>query len=97
MPRIRATPVRRPIDANRPSVLNWKGIKASPANARDDVVREHLAFARGMLRGRWLIPTLSVRNHGAVTERPYARATLNFHRGIHLEAIAVLGQIQLIK
>jgi hypothetical protein len=29
MPRILATPVRRPIEARRPGVLSWKGFKAS--------------------------------------------------------------------
>src|SRR5271165_5073951 len=71
--------------------LEPEGGQVAPANTRDNIVGQHFAFTGGMLGGGWLISSLLVRNHRAVTERPHTWKTLDSHRGVGLQAIAFLG------
>ena len=86
-----ATPVRRPIVANCPIVVNANGFFRPPRIEARRFSAQDFALAQGMLRGGGTdVAALSIRHQRAIPKRPHAGPIGHFKEFIHQQPAAFL-------
>ena len=73
-----------------------EGPARAAVDSAEQVVREHIGLAGGVLRGRWRESAFRRRHQRAVADRPHTFVALHGELGRHLDAAARLRHTQLV-